>query len=102
MSNLGNRNNLHPDCPTPIWKVLEGLNVPTGGTAPSLELAGGGCILYDDSLPFASLGSSHFGLKMPGQEKDSWGGVESRGESAEPPLPLLQRVTFRYLMYQVL
>lgn len=55
---------------TPMWKVLRGLNAVTRGTAPSPELAGGGGILDNDSLPFASLGFLHLEPKMPGQEKE--------------------------------
>lgn len=58
-------------------------------------------MLDDDSLSFASLGSSHLGLKMPGQEQGGW--EEWReGEKVQGPPVSITGVAFRYLMYQAL
>lgn len=49
-------------------KVLRRLNVLTGCSAPRPGLAGGGSIVYDDSLPFSGLGFSHLVLKKRCEE----------------------------------
>lgn len=63
---------------------------------------GGGKILYDDSLSFASLSFSHLELKMLGQEKEDEWGVERRGDGAQDPPASVVGGCFRHLMCQVL